>query len=289
MAIIDKQRYPLASRLRGKKVVIKFGGSSIGGESELDNFAKDISFLVSLGVKPVIVHGGGPEISDEMKKRGMTARKIAGLRITDDATLAVAMDVLANINNLIVDALKRTGLKAVGMAGGECSTVMCRKMKPSIAKDEDGKEIAVDLGNVGEITKVEPSRLKLLLTSGFVPVIYPVCSAGKGRMMNVNADTMAAHIAKAIGSEDLVLVTDVAGIMREFGKEETVIRHVTVDEIDGLIESGVVSDGMIPKVEACKVAVKGGVSRAHMVCGREKSIIVDALLSDGDHGTVVTR
>jgi acetylglutamate kinase len=163
------------------------------------------------------------------------------------------------------------------------------KMSSSIVKDENGKEVAVDLGNVGEITKVEPSRLKLLLTSGFVPVVYPICLAGNGRMMNVNADTMAAHIAMAIGSEELVLVTDVAGIMREFGNEETVIRQATIDEIDELIESGVVSDGMIPKVEACKVAIKGGVSRAHMVCGREKSIIVDALLSDKEHGTVVTR
>jgi acetylglutamate kinase len=289
MASIDKQRYPLAPKLRGKKVVIKFGGSSIGGQGELGLFAQDISFLVSLGIKPVIVHGGGPEISDELRKRGLAVRKVAGLRITDDATLAVAVDVLAKINHQIVDALKRAGLKAVGMAGGECRTVMCMKMSSSIVKDENGKEVAVDLGNVGEITKVEPSRLKLLLTSGFVPVVYPICLAGNGRMMNVNADTMAAHIAMAIGSEELVLVTDVAGIMREFGNEETVIRQATIDEIDELIESGVVSDGMIPKVEACKVAIKGGVSRAHMVCGREKSIIVDALLSDKEHGTVVTR
>ena len=136
---------------------------------------------------------------------------------------------------------------------------------------------------------MDPSRLNLLVVSGFVPVIYPICSAGNGRIMNVNADAAAAHIAKAVGSEDLVLVTDVTGIMREFGKEETVVRHATVDEVDEMIAAGVVSGGMIPKVEACKVAIKGGVGRAHMVCGREKSIIVDALLSDKEHGTVITR
>jgi acetylglutamate kinase len=289
MASVDKLRYPLAPKLRGKKVVIKFGGSSIGGEGELDHFAKDIEFLVSMGVKPVIVHGGGPEINDELKRRGLKVKKVAGLRVTDDATLAVAVDVLASINHQITDALTRAGLNAMGLAAGECNTVRCRKIAPTIAKDENGKEVMVDLGNVGEITKVDPARLNLLISSGFVPVIYPICSAGNGRLMNVNADTTAAHIAKAIGSEELVLVTDVSGIMREFGKEETVIRHATVDEIDELIESGVLSDGMIPKVEACKVAVKGGVRKAHMVCGREKSVIVDVLLSDKEHGTVITR
>jgi acetylglutamate kinase len=289
MASIDKQRYPLAPKMRGKKVVVKFGGSSIGGEGELNQFARDISFLVSLGVKPVIVHGGGPEINDELKRRGLKVKKVAGLRITDDATLMVAMDVLVDINHQIVEALKRAGLKAVGMAGGESDIVRCKKMAPATAKDENGNEVLVDLGNVGEITIVDPARLNLLIASGFVPVIYPICSAAGGRMMNVNADTTAAHIAKAIHSADLVLVTDVAGIMREFGKEDTVIRHATVDEIDELIMSGVVSDGMIPKVEACKIAIKGGVGKAHMVCGREKSIIVDALLSDKEHGTVITR
>jgi acetylglutamate kinase len=289
MASIDKQRYPLAQRMKGKKVVIKFGGSSIGGVAELDQFAKDISFLVSLGVKPVIVHGGGPEINEELKRRDLKVRKVAGLRITDDATLAVAVDVLGGINVQIVDALKRAGLKAVGMAGGEGNTVRCKKIAPAKSTGEDGKAIMVDLGNVGEITDVDPSKLNLLITSGFVPVIYPICSAGNGRVMNVNADTTAAHIAKAVHAVDLVLVTDVPGIMREFGKEETVIRQATIDEVDALIEEGVVSDGMIPKVEACKLAIKGGVIRSHMVCGREKSAIIDALLSDKEHGTVITR
>jgi len=289
MKSIDKQRYPLAPKLRGKKVVIKFGGSSIGGVAELDQFAQDISFLVSLGIKPIIVHGGGPEINEELKRRNLKVRKVAGLRITDDATLAVAVDVLAGINVQIVEALKRAGLKAVGMAGGEGNTVRCKKIAPVKSKGKDGKAVMVDLGNVGEITEVDPSKLNLLITSGFVPVIYPICSAGNGRIMNVNADTTAAHVAQAVHSEDLVLVTDVPGIMREFGKEGTVIRHATVEEVDALIEEGIVSDGMIPKVEACKLAIRGGVRRAHMVCGRDKSAIIDALLSDEEHGTVITR
>jgi acetylglutamate kinase len=286
---IDKQRYPLATKLRGKNVVIKFGGSSIGGVAELDQFAQDILLLVSIGIKPIIVHGGGPEINEELKRRDLKVRKVAGLRITDDATLAVAVDVLAGINVQIVEALKRVGIKTVGMAGGEDDIVRCKKIAPVKSKDEDGKAVMVDLGNVGEITEVDPSKLKLLITSGFVPVIYPICSTGNGKVLNVNADTTAAHIAKAVRSEDLVLVTDVPGIMREFGKEETVIRHSTVDEVDVLIEEGIVSDGMVPKVEACKLAIRGGVKRAHMVCGRDKSAIIDALLSDKEHGTVITR
>jgi len=286
---IDKQRYPLAPKLRGEKVIIKFGGSSIGGVAELDQFVQDISFLVSLDIKPIIVHGGGPEINEELKRRNLKVKKVAGLRITDDATLVVAVDVLTGINVQIVDALKRAGLKAVGLAGGEGNTIRCKKIAPVKSKGEDGKVVMVDLGNVGEITEVDPSKLDQLINSGFVPVIYPICSAGNGAIMNVNADTTAAHIAKAVHSEDLVLVTDVPGIMREFGKEETVIRHATLEEVDALIEEGIISDGMIPKVEACKLAIRGGVSRAHMVCGRDRSAIIDALLSDEEHGTVITR
>ncbi|MDD1743451.1 MAG: acetylglutamate kinase [Methanomassiliicoccales archaeon] len=285
---MDTKR-PLASKLKGKKVVVKFGGSSIGGAAELEQFAQDISFLVSLGIRPIVVHGGGPEINDELKRRGLAVKKIAGLRITDDATLEVAADVLCAINHQIVEALEGAGLKVVGMAGAECDTVRCKKIAPTNAKDENGKEVSVDLGNVGEIIRVDPARLNLLAASGFVPVIYPICSAGKGVIMNVNADTMAAHIAKAVRSQELILVTDVPGIMRVFGKEETIIRRATVDEIDALIADGIVSGGMIPKVEACMIAVKGGVARAHMVCGRQKSVIVDALLSDEAHGTVITR
>ena len=184
MASIDKQRYPLAPRLKGKKVVIKFGGSSIGGAEERDQFAQDISFLVSLGIKPIIVHGGGPEINEELKRRNLKVRKVAGLRITDEATLAVAVDVLGSINLQIVEALKRAGLKAVGMAGGESNTVRCKKIAPVKSKGEDGKAVTVDLGNVGEITEVDPSKLNLLITSGLVPVIYPISSAANGRIMN---------------------------------------------------------------------------------------------------------
>jgi acetylglutamate kinase len=278
---------PGHARVKGRKVVIKVGGSSIGGPTELDRFAADIAKLVSLGIRPVIVHGGGPEISEEMKRRGLTPKKVAGLRVTDDATLRVAAEVLGAINTQIVNALKSAGLRSIGLAGAEGGMMRCAKIGPAAVADSGGEVCYVDLGFVGEVTQVNAEKLALICTSGFVPVIYPICATRDGQLMNVNADTAAAHIARALHSDEMVLVTDVPGIMREFGNVGSVIRQVTSQEVECLVHDGVVSDGMIPKVEACRLAVDGGVKAAHMVCGREPHSIIDQLLNGRNCGTTI--
>jgi acetylglutamate kinase len=277
-----------AAKLKGKKVLIKIGGSSIAGKEALEAFAQDIALLVGLGIRPVVVHGGGPEINEEMKRRGLPVQKVAGLRVPDDETLKVANEVLGKINELIVYALKRVQVKAVGLQGAERDTLVAKKLDPVKVKDENGNEVLVDLGNVGEVCSVDPLNLNNLVNNGFVPVIYPICSTKDYKLMNVNADTAAAHIAKTIKVEEMILITDVPGIMREFGKPETTIKEVTVAQLQQLINEGVVSGGMVPKAQACELAVLGGVKAVHMLDGREKDAIVNQLLSGENLGTRVT-
>jgi len=278
-----------ASRLRGRKVVVKFGGSSIGGQGAVEAFAKDIALLVSIGIRPIVVHGGGPEISQEMAKRGLTVSKVAGLRVTDDATLKVAREVLAHINAQLVDALRRTGSRAVGMSGAEDGLVVCMKMHPAVVKDEQGNQMLVDLGHVGEVIEIDPSKLDRLVEESTVPVVYPICATREGELMNVNADTAAAHLAVAVRAEEFVLITDVLGILRDFKDPESLVREVKLEQLDDLVREGVIRDGMIPKVAACRLAVEGGVKAAHMVSGKEKDALVNQLLSGDNVGTRITK
>lgn len=278
------ERYPGAARLKGKKVVIKFGGSSIDDES-LASFARDIALLVGLGIKPVIVHGGGPEITEEMKRRGLPVKKVLGLRITDDDTLEVAKSVLALINDKVVKALRQAGSKTIGLAGAECNTLSCRRMAPIKGKDASGQEIEVDLGWVGEPIMADPGKLNQLISTGFVPVVYPICGDVEGQLMNVNADTAASYLARSLKAEDFVLVTDVPGLMRVFGDPSTVMAEVHVNDFDNLVHSGVVKDGMIPKLEACILAVKDGVKAAHMIDGKDREAIIGQLLTGKNYGT----
>lgn len=279
-------KYPRADMLNGKQVVIKFGGSSID-EASLKRFAADIGTFVALGVRPVIVHGGGPEITEEMKRRGLPVRKVLGLRITDDATLEVAKGVLGRINDQIVRALQSAGIKSIGLAGTECNTVLVRKMAPVKGKDEKGQPVEADLGWVGEPEKVDPRLLLNLTGRGFVPVMYTICADADGNLMNVNADTAAAHVAMGVKAADLLLVTDVPGLMRVFGDLSTIIPEVKADDFAKLVSDGVVKDGMIPKLEACVMAVRGGVGAAHMVDGKDPDAIIGQLLSGKNHGTKI--
>lgn len=281
------QSFPRIWKLRGKRILIKFGGNSLNGNGDLERMTQDIALLVSLGLKPIVVHGGGPNISKEMEAQGLQVKKVAGLRITDDDSIHVVKEVLSEINDRIVAGLRATGVKAIGISGSEGGTIICEK-KPPVIVEEDGAPVAVDLGKVGEVKCVDPTTVSVLCASGFVPVIYPICIDAQGTEMNVNADTVAAHLAHALGCEEMVMVTDVPGIMRELDNEETIIQEISLAEMDQLIEVGVVSGGMVPKVEACRIAVESGVKKAHMISGKEPNSILNSLLLEVNCGTTVT-
>ncbi|HQN75538.1 MAG TPA: acetylglutamate kinase [Methanomassiliicoccales archaeon] len=266
------------------KVVVKFGGSSIGGMEQIDVFARQISELRERGLTPVILHGGGPEITDEMKRCGLPVKKVAGLRITDDVTLQIAKSVLSRINDRVVVSLRNAGLKAIGVAGSEADTLVARKMEPVIIDGAGGKEI-VDLGHVGEVVKVDPRLVNALCDKGFVPVVYSICADDSGMLMNVNADTAAAALAAGIGATDMVLVTDAPGVLRVFEDLSSTIPEIREADLGPLTSSGILKDGMIPKVEACFIALRGGVRTAHIICGTTPNSIVDQLFSGRNLGT----
>ena len=224
-----------------------------------------------------------------MEKRGLKVQKVAGLRVTDDASLVVAEEVLHRINAQVVDALLRAGVKARGMAGCYNATVVAERKAPFPAKDEKGEQIMADLGNVGDVAHVNPIKLADILSEGQVPVIYPICADVSGRKLNVHADTVAAHVARAAGAAEMVLVTDVPGILRGGEKSKDVIPSITLKEIDELIAAGVITGGMIPKLEAARIALQSGVGTVYMLNGKEPHAIVRKLIKGEACGTTITK
>lgn len=266
--------------------VIKFGGNAIRGKDDLRRLSKEIAEMVSQDKKIILVHGGGPEISDEMERRDLVPQKIAGLRITDDAVLEIAEEVLGTLNNNITDTLAESSVTTIGMPGYLCT--VCKRKEPYIAT-EDGKEFTVDLGLVGEVAEVNAEMLYDLLEDGVTPVIYPIGEDKDGNRLNVNADTMAAGIAAGIDCKELITITDVPGILTDVNDPSTKINLVTLGELDDLIARGVIFGGMIPKVEACRYALESGVKAVRMVNGKDKRSILTDIMENIPHGTVIVK
>lgn len=267
----------------GKLYVMKFGGNAIRGHDDLIRLSGEVADMVKGGVKVIMVHGGGPEISEEMERRGLTPKKINGVRVTDADGLEVAECVLRKLNSEVVPCLQESGVKALGMAGYNCT--VCEKKKP--VKAEDGT--TVDLGLVGEVSECDPTSLLDLTDIGIVPVIYPIGKDAEGTMLNVNADTMVAAVAAAVGCDEMVAITDVPGILRDVHDPSSLIESLNLSEIDKLIADGIISGGMIPKVEACSKAVLAGVSVVRMVNGKNHDSILGGIMEGASKGTVITK
>jgi acetylglutamate kinase len=266
--------------------VLKFGGNAIRGRDDLMRLSAEIAQLIREGARIILVHGGGPEISEEMERRGMTPKKVAGVRVTDEAGLEVAETVLRRLNGQVVSCLQENGVQALGMPGYMC-TVCVRKAPMRVV--EDGKEAEVDLGLVGEVQDTDPSSLMDLLEQGVTPVIYPIGKDAEGTMLNVNADTMVAGIAAGVSCKEMITITDVPGILRDVSDPKSKINQVTLEEVDALIADGTISGGMIPKVEACRKALLAGVSVVRMVNGKDPRSIVSDVMKNTPHGTIITK
>ncbi len=262
--------------------LLKFGGNAIRGREDMLRLSREVKEFVDAGHHVVLVHGGGPEISEEMERRGMSPKKVAGVRVTDEASLEVAEMVLRWINDDMVDCLTECDIEAIGMPGYMCT--VCTRKSPMIV---DGEE--VDLGLVGEVSDVDPSSVKDLLDSGVVPVFYPIGKDADGNMLNVNADTMAAGIAAGIGCSEMITITDVPGILMDVSDPNSKLNSVTLADIDRLITDGVISGGMIPKVEACRKALEAGAGMVRMVNGRDQRNIVSDVIRGVSHGTLITK
>ena len=269
------------------RILIKFGGNSLGGPGDLERFAGEVAELLTHGYHPLLVHGGGPEISKEMEARGMQERKVAGLRVPAEPALPVAEEVLCRINASTVAALHDKGIEAVGVSAAKAG-VVCRRKPPAIAI-ESGVEVRIALGWVGDVTGVAGRWIADMLSAGAVPVIYPIGADADGKRYNVNADTMAAFVAQAAGAEIMVLMTDVPGVLRGGESSSAVVHELTFKGIDELSAKGVITGGMRPMVEACRDAIWHRVPVVHMLNGRDPGSMVRKLIGLECIGTTVIQ
>ncbi len=266
-------------------MVIKIGGKAMVSDRVLESIVKDVLLLYYVGIKPIVVHGGGPEISEKMSKFGIKPKFIDGLRVTDEETMEIVEMVLdGKINSKIVSMFIKHGGKAVGISCKDGLLIVAKK-KLIKRKRGDLEEI-IDLGFVGETEHVNPKILKILIDNGFIPVVSPVASDLHGNIYNVNADVVAGHIASAIKAKKLIILTDVPGILRDPKDRRSLISRIRLNELEDMMRSGIFSEGMLPKVEAVLMALKNGVERAHIIEGKEHSILLEIFTREGI-GTMV--
>lgn len=278
---------PYIQKFHGNIMVIKLGGHAMVNEGALESVVKDIMLLHYVGIKPVVVHGGGPEISEKMEKMGKKPEFIAGLRITDRETMEIVEMVLDGIvNSKIVATFTRHGGKAVGLSGRDGMLILARKKSPRKVIMA-GEEKHVDLGYVGEVESVNPEVLNLLLERDFIPVISPIAIDKNGARLNLNADAVAGELAVSLRAKRLIMMTDVQGLLEDPSNERSLISRIRIDELKNRLEEGRISGGMIPKVNACITAIKGGVERAHIINGSIARSILLELFTDTGVGTMV--
>jgi acetylglutamate kinase len=281
------QALPHMLRYDEATVVVKYGGHAMGDESKARDFAKDIVLLEQSGVNPVVVHGGGPQIGVMLERLGIKSRFSGGLRITDKATVEIVEMVLAGaINKQIVGLINAEGGKAVGLCGKDGNLVIARKVTRAGGGGNIEIEDVVDLGFVGEPAKVDTTVLDQILGRELIPVLAPVAQGSDGETYNVNADTFAGAIAGALHAKRLLLLTDVPGVL---DKDNKLIKELKVDQIHGLIAEGVVTGGMIPKVETCIYALEQGVEGVVILDGKIPHAVLIELLTDHGAGTLITR
>ena len=263
---------PYIQKYHDKIVVIKYGGNAMTSKELKNAVMSDIVLLSLVGIKAVLVHGGGPEISEALKRMQIESRFIGGLRYTDAETAEVVRMVLAGkINKALVSLLERHGGRALGLCGSDGGMLQVKKL--------EGEQ---DLGFVGEITGVKVQPILDALNNGYIPVIATVATDSAGQVYNINADTAAARIASALQAENLILMTDIRGLLRDKNDESTLIPEVQVSEVPYLVKQGIISGGMIPKIECCVEAVRRGVSKTCIIDGRiQHSILIEMLSNEG--------
>jgi acetylglutamate kinase len=267
-------------------MVFKIGGSIMSDSTVLEDFIQDVVLLRYIGIHPVIVHGGGPEISEAMEKFGKKAEFVGGLRVTDKETLEIArMVLLGNINAELVNLIGKHGGKGIGLAGQDGMFLRARKKAPVKIQ---GKE-PVDLGFVGEVESVDPEILMVMAGKGYIPVISPIAIDIEGNNLNVNADTAAGAVAIALRAKKFLSITDVEGVRMNPDDPASVISEFPASDFQRLVQEGVIKGGMIPKVEACVRVVQGGVDKAHIIDGRKHHAILLELLTHEGVGTMISR
>ncbi len=281
------QALPHMQRYDEQVVVIKYGGHAMGDRHAAEDFAEDIVLLEQSGLKPIVVHGGGPQIGEMLKRLGIQSEFQAGLRVTDEATVELVEMVLAGlINKQIVGWIGAEGGRAVGLCGKDGNMVTARKVTRAVTDPDSNIEKELDLGFVGEPERVDRGVLDAVLKAELIPVLAPVAVGADGQTYNVNADTFAGAIAGAMGAKRLLLLTDVAGVL---DKNKNLIPEMTIDDCRRLIADGTITDGMIPKIETCIYALEQGVEAVVILDGKVPHAVLLELFTDHGAGTLIRR
>jgi acetylglutamate kinase len=276
---------PFLKRYDDQIIVVKYGGHAMGEEETALRFGRDMAFLEQVGVNPVVVHGGGPQINAMLKRLDVKSTFVQGLRVTDAAMLDVVEMVLAGpVNKQVAEAITRAGAMAVGISGKDGNLVRARKLTRTVRDPDSHIEHVLDLGYVGEPEGVDTRVLELLIGADIVPVVAPVGVGADGQTYNINADTVAGAIAGALGAERLLMMTDVPGVL---GRDGKLVPEMTVAEVQAGIKVGWISGGMIPKVETCVDAVRGGVKGAVILDGRVPHAVLRELFTNRGAGTLI--
>jgi len=285
IAHVLSEALPYLQTLNNRTIVIKFGGNAMTDENLKNSFARDIVLLKQVGVNPVIVHGGGPQIGQLLEKIGKKSEFIDGMRVTDSETMDVVEMVLGGlVNKSIVSLINKNGGRAVGLTGKDGGLIRARKMHIKSKTPELEASEIIDLGHVGEITSIDPSLIVTLDQGDFIPVIAPIGVGEGGVSYNINADLVAGKIASILGAEKLLLLTNTPGIL---DKQQNILTGLNVDAVNKLKDDGTIYGGMLPKVDCALDAVNSGVKTAHIIDGRVEHAILLELLTDAGVGTLI--
>ena len=277
---------PYIKRFTNTTIVIKYGGHAMADERLRESFAQDIVLLKYIGLNPVIVHGGGPQINETLKKYGIVSEFVRGMRVTDAQTMAVVeMVLVGQVNKEVVGLINRHGGRAVGLCGKDGELLMAEKLLQEMRR-EDGTIEQLDLGFVGDVVSVNRELIETLERARFIPVIAPVGVGLDGQGYNINADVVAGRVAAALGAEKLILLTDVRGVNDKSGQ---LLTSIPVAQMQELITDGTIAGGMIPKVECCAEALAGGVKKAHIIDGRVEHAVLLEIFTDTGIGTEIVK
>ncbi|MEQ6890292.1 acetylglutamate kinase [Halomonas sp. CS7] len=277
---------PYIQRFSGKTVVVKYGGNAMTEDTLIDSFARDMVLMKEVGINPVVVHGGGPQIGDLLAKLNIESRFVNGMRVTDAETMDVVEMVLGGlVNKGIVNLINQSGGKAIGLTGKDGAQIRARQLKVEHQSPEMTAPEIIDIGHVGEVEHISTDLIEMLAARDFIPVIAPIGVDAKGRSYNINADLVAGKVAEALDAEKLMLLTNVAGLMNAEGE---VLTGLTTGQVDGLIADGTIHGGMLPKIRCALEAVKGGAKSAHIIDGRVPHATLLEIFTNAGVGTLIT-
>jgi|TARA_B110000977_G_scaffold92262_1_gene122280 acetylglutamate kinase len=287
IANVLTEALPYIQRFIGKTIIVKFGGNAMVDDDLKIQFARDVVLMKLVGMNPIVVHGGGPQIGKLLKQLNIESRFVDGMRVTDSQTMDVVEMVLGgSVNKEIVSLLNRNGGKAVGITGKDGELIRARKMNVSQKTPEMIEPEIIDIGHVGEVESIDISVLEMLTSSNFIPVIAPIGVGEDGSSYNINADLVAGKIAEVMQAEKLMLLTNVAGLMN---KNNEVLTGISTKEVDELIADGTIYGGMLPKIRCAQEAVNGGVTSAHIIDGRVPHAVLLEIFTDEGVGTLITN